>query len=766
MFCLSIKNTRGGFQTCPDMEQLEPANQFAGSKLKSTEVDWMLISVVFRLMLLSFHFFANPSRSHALRGSTSWTLCSQSNLGRSASGRRSHAERGNETSCEFLAALVFRRLGQLAPILRSGLKSIRMGRFQPCLYSVTIGVIVLLLCQVTFAQKREEVALGQAVAKYQKAVAENPTLVEAYMNLGFGYLALDAMEQATEALQNALRLDATSAEVHYWLGRIDYLQGNFAASIPAFETAIHLLSDWSEAHAELGLSYFRMHKYDEAEAAFTEASSLMASSKSHRRRFVPPSLFDKENQEWMDKVAPLSQADIAYYLSLISFERGLFDKTAEYCHQAIRLDPQLADAYFQLGLVHAQSKAWEAAEGAFREAIRMRPQMATAHYHLALLYFKQGKQKEAEKEMEISQQLNKAAEPLQEQRLALMRNQDKASALSNLGLIYLNDKRYEEAIREYQKALWHNPNLAEAHNGIGYTYAMQGRLEEALQAQRRALQLKPQMAEAHAGLGLIWLKRAEVSQSEQDYEAAFAAYRQATELKPDFPEALLNLGDIALQLSRLEEAQAAYEKLLSLQPNHPRVHLALGNICSRQEKFPQAIHHYQLAIKQDANLIEAYYNLGFVAIRKGRFDDAAERFNAALKVRPELPQTHYFLGEIYVEQKRFEQAGRAYQRAIEIQPTFARAYQQLAHLYGIQGIHLDKALKLAQKAVELQPDSADSFNTLSWLYYLNKDYAQAEQAVKKALTLAPDNRLYQEGLKAIQQARQGGNGDSEAQGRK
>jgi len=76
-------------------------------------------------------------------------------------------------------------------------------------------------------------------------------------------------------------------------------------------------------------------------------------------------------------------------------------------------------------------------------------------------------------------------------------------------------------------------------------------------------------------------------------------------------------------------------------------------------------------------------------------------------------------------------------------------------LYGVRGRGIDKALEFAKKAVELQPGSAVYLNTLSWLYYLNKDYAQAEGAIKKALTLEPDNPVYQEGLHAIQEARRG-----------
>ena len=642
------------------------------------------------------------------------------------------------------------------------ISSMPLRRYFSCTVSALALVILLGLSRAAPSQAPEGFDFTHVVAKYQKAVDENPTSIEGYMNLGFAYLAVDAMEQAKEMFREVLRLDAESPEGHYWLGRIGNLQGNFESSIPSFQSAVRLLPNWSGAYAELGLCYFRTYKYDEAEAAFKKALSLMASSKIHRPRFAPPPIFEKVNQEWINKVAPMLKSGIFYYLSLISFERQFFDKAAEYCRQVIRIEPQFAEAYFQLGMVYVQKKQWEAAEKAFGQAIRIRPQMGHAHYQLGLLYFRQGKQAEAAKAIAQSQQLNNSLEQLRKQQLNLMLNTDKAPVLSNLGRQFLNEKKYEAAIREYKKALWHNPNLAEAHNGIGYAYTMQGRLEKAVQAQQMAIQLKPQMAEAYAGLGLIRLKRAEVSQSEGDYEIAFSAYRKATELKPEFPEALLNLGNIAAKLSRLEEAEKAYKTLLSLRSNHAnaqlgeipfsRVHLNLGKIYLRQENFPQAMRHCQEALKQKPDLAEAYYNLGYIALKNGRTDEAVANYKSALKIQPDMAEAYYFLGKIYVEQNQFKLAESAYLRAIEIQPSFHRAYERIAHLYGQTGSRINQAVELAEKAVEFQPNSAVYLNTLSWLYYINKDYMQAENAIKKALVLQPDNRLYQRGLNAVQRA--------------
>ena len=50
------------------------------------------------------------------------------------------------------------------------------------------------------------------------------------------------------------------------------------------------------------------------------------------------------------KVSSLSPANMLYYLGLISFEGGLFEKSEEYYLKGIELDPDFADLHFQLGL--------------------------------------------------------------------------------------------------------------------------------------------------------------------------------------------------------------------------------------------------------------------------------------------------------------------------------------------------------------------------------------------------------------------------------
>ena len=402
-------------------------------------------------------------------------------------------------------------------------------------------------------------------------------------------MALDGYEQAIKVLDRVIDIDVNFAEGHYWLGRINYIQERFEVAAPSFLTAVSLAPEWSGAYAELGLCYFRMHKYTEAEKAFLEAFRLSSSTVNYSFQCLPPN-FSSSDEQWEHKVSSLLPANMLYYLGLISFERGLFEKSEGYYLKGIELDPDFADLHFQLGL--CTKEKWKFAEESFLETVRLNTQMAQAHYQLSLLYFKRGKHQEAKQKMEISQRFNKTLEERLDQQVALMRNEDKAPVSSHLGRMNLNDQKYEAAIRDYRKAIWHNPNLTEAYNGLGYAYALQGKWELALGAQEQALQLNPQMPEAYSGIGMVWFRKAEISGNIADYEGALTAYQKAISLKIDFPEALANIANIKMKLHHFEDAELDYKKLLSLQPENPKIRLALAAVCFQQQKYGQAEAHY------------------------------------------------------------------------------------------------------------------------------------------------------------------------------
>ncbi len=175
--------------------------------------------------------------------------------------------------------------------------------------------------------------------------------------------------------------------------------------------------------------------------------------------------------------------------------------------QALRLDPNFADAYINKGIALRELKRQEEALAAYEQALRLDPNYAVAH-------------------------------------------NNKGNVLDDL-------KRYEEALAAYELAIRLDPNYAVAYINKGNALRELKRPQEALAAYEQAIRLDPNLALAYNGKGsaLYDLKR---------YEEALAAYEQAIRLDPNWALAYHNKGLTLDALGKKREAQQAYEKARQL----------------------------------------------------------------------------------------------------------------------------------------------------------------------------------------------------------
>jgi Tfp pilus assembly protein PilF len=75
---------------------------------------------------------------------------------------------------------------------------------------------------------------------------------------------------------------------------------------------------------------------------------------------------------------------------------------------AIQVDPKLADAYYQLGVLDQEEMERDQSTMPLEKAIELRPYFAEAHYRLGRAYSHLCRRKEAAKEIELQQQYAKA----------------------------------------------------------------------------------------------------------------------------------------------------------------------------------------------------------------------------------------------------------------------------------------------------------------------------------------------------------------------
>lgn len=226
----------------------------------------------------------------------------------------------------------------------------------------------------------------------------------------------------------------------------------------------------------------------------------------------------------------------------------------------ILLQPRLVNSYYNLGLICAQQKDWNAAIAAYKNALKLEENW--------FIYFGLG---------EVYVQTGEELQAINYYQRTIELQPDRAEVHHQLGDLLHKQQRWDEAIRAYQKAIELNPSFSWSYNNLGDSLRDFQRWEAAELSYGKAIDLNPSFVFSHYNLG-------EVCAKQEKWQAAIHAYQKAIELDPKFADAYSHLGDALKEEKQWDEAITCYEKAIELEPNlHFSVYQSLGDLLSKQQ---------------------------------------------------------------------------------------------------------------------------------------------------------------------------------------
>ena len=320
-------------------------------------------------------------------------------------------------------------------------------------------------------------------------------------------------------------------------------------------------------------------------------------------------------------------------------------------------------------------------------------------------------------------------------------------AYSQKGQAALAAGRYAEAEAAYQKLAALEPSIAEVHATLGVVYFQQRKFEQAVTELRRALTLKPGIPKADGLLAMSLselgryqealpglertfrhsvdapIKRMSGLQLERVYTALQLdrkAVEVALELEHNFgddPEVLYNneriYGNYAyITIQRLAKAapksvwrhQAAaeaqesqgnyvgaiaeYRTVLVLDPGRPGIHQRLGRTLLAQWHATQLIashdeakKEFALELEGDPNNSNASYELGEMNRQSGDLKEARAFFEMAVRAHDDFVEAHVGLANVLASQGDWAEAVPHLERAVAFRPDDQVAWYRLSRAY-------------------------------------------------------------------------------------
>jgi tetratricopeptide (TPR) repeat protein len=343
-------------------------------------------------------------------------------------------------------------------------------------------------------------------------------------------------------------------------------------------------------------------------------------------------------------------------------QAGQLDVAALGYEQILALDPTHGDALHLAGCLRYQKNDREAGIALIRQAIAVNPGLAVAHDNLGLMLRSRGDLAEAEAS----------------HRRAVEANPKQPDAHNHLGVALFRQQRLAEAIECYRRAIALKPDHAEAYNNLGTALQAQGSLEEAVESHRSAAAARPDYAEAYNNLALVLNK---LGRSEEAVESL----RRAIAARPSYAPAYVNLGNLIREQGDLDAAIDWYRKAIAAEPRLVDAHTGLAFALQRRGRLAEAAESYRRALELKPDHADALCNLGALLNGFDRPEEAAESYRRALADHPEHVAAHCNMGVALMARNEVAGAVECYRRAVAVDPDFADAHWNLALAQLVEG---------------------------------------------------------------------------------
>jgi FimV-like protein len=437
-----------------------------------------------------------------------------------------------------------------------------------------------------------------------------------------------------------------------------------------------------EMFNSLGLAYDSESRYDEARAAFEQATRLEPKNASFHNNLAASFIRSGKQGSGVaefEKALELDARNSTARLNLASLylERKQYRRALSYLDTAeIR---QSKDPVLLLALVEAYygaAQAQSARETALRLA-RIPGVEPNVHFSLGLVLAEHGEYPLAAGQFE-----------------AIPADERDVAAEMNLGMAYSRLKNFEAARAAYEDAIRMDPKNPEPYYHVGIAESTLGKHDAAVDWMTEAHNLAPSRPDISLALveELIHSRNYEQARSLLTVEMAahpndpslrealadlFTAQGQRNEAVKTYQECLqLNHGSVSARLAlarvyeemgQTESARAALTEVLELSPKNAEAEAQLGRLAfeaGHEEEASSLVHR---ALAHDPNNLLANEYHARLQLRDGQLSEALQTLERLVQLDPQSSRLHLLLGRVLARLNRSEEAEREFELSKDLE---------------------------------------------------------------------------------------------------
>ncbi|HEX8833842.1 MAG TPA: tetratricopeptide repeat protein, partial [Abditibacteriaceae bacterium] len=335
-------------------------------------------------------------------------------------------------------------------------------------------------------------------------------------------------------------------------------------------------------------------------------------------------------------------------------------------------DPMLQDG---LGQAYESTLDWPKAFAAYRRAIALNPKDSSYALNMGLALLRSDPNGNIKDRRDLAIQYLRDATKL---------NPQGAPAFLQLGLLYIEKKRWTEAQDALRRYVTLNKDdfIGLFNLALSYDYAG-NKFDDALKFYSQAEALQPQDPAVKNNVGRIYLKR-------KLYDDAIAQFRKALEIDADFIDARNNLALALAAKDDLAGSNAEWKKLIDsataslkrfqtpaqraeTQQRIIAARAALAENYLKDKLYADSAAEYKALLKLAPNNLAAMSNLGLALYHTREYAQSLKYYDEILKRQPNNAVAHNNRGVVLEAMNNRGAALAAYKKAVELKPDYAEA---------------------------------------------------------------------------------------------
>jgi serine/threonine-protein kinase len=326
------------------------------------------------------------------------------------------------------------------------------------------------------------------------------------------------------------------------------------------------------------------------------------------------------DSRWMDeaekncrRAAELNRQLPAVYVTLARIHngKGQYNLALDEIQKALDLEPRDPDTLLTQAAILAGMEQNDNAEKIYRTAAALRPQNWNGFYELGVFYYRQRRNAEAAAEFEQVLQITP----------------DNALAHAALGGVLQLLHKDDEAEQHLKRSIELQPSYA-AYTNLGALYLRQRRWAEAASTTRKALEINSNDWSAWADLGIAceWLNRR--NEAEQAYQNELSRLVELSKVRGDDAELHAELALLYSRWQLREKALPLISAALARAPDDPGVLLPVAEAYENLGNRSRALELIEQALAHGASLEDLLNDPGQQSlIQDSRFREIARQSN-------------------------------------------------------------------------------------------------------------------------------------------